>query len=267
MTGRIAEAFAAARAEHRAALIGYLTAWDPDRAGSLARLVAACEAGLDVVELGVPFSDPIADGAEIQGAMVRALRAGATTVGVLELARELRACVRQPIVLFSYANPLLRRGEGFAREAKAAGIDGLLVVDLPPEHAGALREPARAAGLDWVGLVAPTTPPERMKAIVAASTGFVYAVTLRGVTGAALDAERTELHEQLGAIRAAGAPRVAAGFGVRTSEQARALARVADGVVVGSALVAAAKHGAGPLRERVTELRAALVDADRSTSA
>ena len=253
---RLADAFARAQQEDRAALVGYLTAFDPDEAGSFERLLAACEAGLDVIELGVPFSDPTADGPDVAAAMVRALQAGATLPGVLSLAERLRARVSTPIVAFSYANPLLQR-PAFAAEAVAAGIDGVLAVDLPPEHAPLLRDAIVAAGLDWIGLVAPTTTPARMDAVAAVTRGFVYAVTLRGVTGAALDVDAPALDRQLAAVRERFDVPVAAGFGIRTPDQVRALASKVDGVVVGSALVRAGMQGADALAELVASLRAA----------
>jgi len=256
---RIAQAFAAARAEHRAALVGYLTAFDPDRARSRSLLRAALGAGVDVLELGVPFSDPTADGPVVQGAMLRARAAGATLGGVLSLATELRAETSAPIVLFSYANPLLQLRDRLGPALRDAGIDAVLVVDLPAEHAAELRDPLLAEGLGWIGLVAPTTPSERLPAAVGAATGFVYAVTLRGVTGAALDVERQELAAQLRAIRAHTSLPIAAGFGVREPAQAAALARHADGVVVGSALVEAAQRGEDALVATIGALRAALV--------
>lgn len=256
---RIAEAFAAAKADGRSALVGYLTAFDPDRETSRDRILRACEAGLDVLELGVPFSDPTADGPGVQAAMVRALASGATTDGVLSLASEVRARWDGPIVLFSYANPLIARGgDALLARAAEAGVDGLLVVDLPPEHAAELRDPARARGLDWISLVAPTTPTSRVPTVASMSTGFVYAVTLAGVTGATLDAGNPELAARLKTIADAASVPVAAGFGVRTPEQAAMLGRHADGVVVGSALVAAAQHGGDALAELTKALRAAL---------
>ncbi len=258
---RIGQTFAECRAQGRAALVGYLTAFDPDRARSLALLRAALRAGVDVLELGVPFSDPTADGPTVQGAMLRARAAGATLRGVLELAAELRAHSRAPIVLFSYANPLLQLGAQLGPQLREAGIDGVLVVDLPAEHAAELREPLLAEGIAWVGLVAPTTPAARLPTAVGAATGFVYAVTLRGVTGAALDADRSELAAQLHAIRAHTTRPVAAGFGVRDAAQAATLARHADGVVVGSALIEAAQQGEEALVAKVVALRAALTRA------
>lgn len=254
--GRIARRFAQAREEGRAALVGYLTAFDPNRRGSLDRLLAACGAGLDVLELGVPFSDPTADGPTIQAAMTRALVGGASVGGALALAAEVRRRFDLPIVLFSYYNPLLRHGpEALAEEAAAADCDGLLVVDLPPEHAAPLRGPARARGLDWIGLIAPTTTPGRRGRVLAASSGFVYAVSLTGVTGAPLDAGDPRLHANLAELRAATELPVAVGFGVRKVEDVRALAGVADGVVVGSALVEAGQRGPEVLAELVTSLR------------
>lgn len=261
MTTRIAHAFARCEAERRAALVGYLTAFDPDREGSLARLRAACAAGLDILELGVPFSDPTADGPEIQAAMVRALQAQSTLGGVLELAATLRTEFPDlAIVLFSYANPLLRaleRDAEFMARLVAQGIDALLVVDLPPESAEVLRAPARAQGLDWIGLVAPTTTPARRAKVVAAASGFVYAVSLTGVTGAALDTSSTALHAKLAELHESTPLPIVVGFGVRSAEQVSALAGVAAGVVVGSALVRAGQDGVEALTTKVVELRAA----------
>lgn len=258
VTPRIAARFAACAGEDRAALVGYLTAFDPDRQGSLDRLLAACEAGLDVLELGVPFSDPTADGPVIQAAMTRALRAGATLQGALDLAAAIRQRVDLPIVLFGYANPFLRHGpENMVQRTCEAGVDGILCVDLPPEHAASLRDPARAAGIDWIGLCAPTSTEERIAQVLAATTGFVYAVSLTGVTGARLDVDDPALHSQLAALRARASAPVAVGFGVRGPEQVRALARHADGVVVGSALVDAAEKGCEELTALVRSLRAA----------
>jgi tryptophan synthase alpha chain len=258
---RISAVFARCRAENRTALVGYLTGFDPDRAGSLARLSAACEAGLDILELGVPFSDPTADGPEIQAAMVRARAAGATLDGVLELAAELRRRFAElPIVLFSYANPLLRgleRDVEFFRRIATLGIDGILVVDLPPEHAATLRDPARAAGLDWIGLVAPTSTPTRLERVLAGASGFVYAVSLTGVTGSALDAKSNSLRTQLDDLRQRSSLPIAVGFGVREPAQVAALAAQADAVVVGSALVKAGRDDVGSLASAVAALRAA----------
>lgn len=258
-TSPIAAAFARARGQGRAALIGYLTGFDPTRRASFDRLVAACEGGLDVLELGVPFSDPTADGPTIQAAMARALAGGATVAGVLDLAAELRRRVDVPIVLFGYANPLLRFGPSLAATAASAGVSGLLVVDLPPEHADPLRGAARAHGLDWIGLIAPTTTPQRRAAVLANSSGFVYAVSLTGVTGAALDPNDLKLRQNLVDLRAATELPIAVGFGVRTRDDVHALARHADGVIVGSALIEASERGPDALRELVAGLRDATI--------
>jgi len=253
---RIGRAFEDAKAEGRAALIGYLTAYDPDLDGSLERIMAACDAGLDVLELGVPFSDPTADGPAVQSAMVRALAAGATLPKVLDLARAVRERSDVPIVLFSYANPLLQMGSRLGAAAAGAGVDGLLVVDCPPAHADELRAPAAARGLDWIGLVAPTTSEIRMDTVAEVTTGFVYAVTLKGVTGAELDADSDALGKQLATVKSRFNVPVAAGFGVRSAKQAQALASKVDGVVVGSALIRAAQESVGALTELVRDLRA-----------
>jgi tryptophan synthase alpha chain len=263
--GRIAARFAACRSRGRAALVGYLTGFDPDHAGSLASLLAACEAGVDVLELGVPFSDPTADGPEIQAAMVRALAAGASLERVLALASEVRQRFAElPIVLFSYANPLLRACDrdpggaaGFCERLRELGVDALLVVDLPWEQAAILREPARAAGLDWIGLCAPTSPPARRDKIVEGASGFVYAVSLTGVTGAALDANSHALQAQLEDLRGRTELPIAVGFGIRDPAQVQALAARVDGVVVGSALVEASRSGPESLASLVASLRAA----------
>jgi len=258
----IARAFSTAAGEGRAALVGYLTAYDPDGEASRDRILAACESGLDVLELGVPFSDPAADGPGVQAAMVRALTAGATLERVLELAAQVRARWPGPIVLFSYANPLVAAGgDALLARAAAAGVDGLLVVDMPFEHAAELRDPALARGIDWISLVAPTTPPDRMAKVVATGTGFVYAVTLAGVTGSRLDAASPELATRMQSIRDVSAVPVAAGFGIATPEQAHALAPHVDGVVVGSALIAAGHKGLGALSDLTAALKAGCVRA------
>lgn len=258
---RLARRFEACQKAGRAALIGYLTAFDPDEDGSFERLVCACEAGLDVLELGMPFSDPAADGPVIQEAMVRALASGATVDGVLRLATRLRARFPElPIVLFGYANPLMRRPVPELVAALAgAGIDGLLVVDLPPEHNAELREPAAAAGISWVGLCAPTTPDARVSRVMADTTGFVYGVSLTGVTGSALDVESPELHRYIGSLRRRAQVPVAIGFGIKNAKQVRALAPLVDGIVVGSELVRASLRSTADLASTIRELASACV--------
>ena len=260
---RLAQVLAARRAQGRAAFIAYLTAGDPSLAATGLFLDALEEAGADVVELGVPFSDPAADGPVIQRACERALAAGATLAGVLDLAARYRARGgRLPLVLFTYCNPLLRMGlEAFAARAAAAGIDGVLAVDLPPEEAGAYRRCLAARGLDTVFLAAPTTTPERLRRIARAATGFVYYVSRLGVTGASRDLPRALAGELAAVRRAAGKP-VAVGFGIARPEQARRLSRHADAVVVGSALVRLAE-GRAPVAaaRRIKALAGRLIEA------
>ena len=234
---RIGERFAQRRKEGRKAFVAFLTAGDP----SLERTVAAARelerAGADVLELGVPFSDPLADGPVIQRASQRALERGVRLADVLATVRRIRQASELPLLLFSYFNPLLQYGLGrLAADARDAGVDGVLVTDLPPEEADEWLEVARPAGLDTVFLAAPTSPDARLRKVAEASRGFVYAVSRTGVTGerAALSDDARPLVERLRGLT--GEP-VALGFGIASPEQARAAAAVADGVVVGSALV------------------------------
>lgn len=260
---RVAEAFARARAEGRAALVAYLTYGDPGLTESMAVLEAAIAAGADVLELGVPFSDPSADGPSIQAAMERALAAGAGLVSALGAVAELRRRGHQvPVVLFGYFNPIFVLGvEELAARAAAAGVDAVLTVDLPLEELGELARPLAARGVAVIPLVAPTSTAERIARVAPLSAPFVYYISMTGVTGAA--ARAAVAPERLDEIRrATGAP-VAVGFGIRTPAQAAAMAQVADGVVVGSALVdriAAGDAAGAPARvgELIAGLRAAV---------
>jgi tryptophan synthase alpha chain len=234
---RIEEAFEAARAEGRAALMPYMMAGFPDREASLAIAAAYADAGADLVELGVPFSDPLADGPVIHAAATAALAAGATLDTALEVCESISA--RVPVVLMAYSNMVLAQGaEEFARRAAAAGAAGAIVPDLPLGEGKAVREAFAAAGLALVPLVAPTTPPDRLAAICAAAQGFVYVVSAVGTTG-----ERAELPpglaELVAATKAAAEAPVAVGFGIGTPLQAARVGEVADGVIVGSRLVRA----------------------------
>jgi tryptophan synthase alpha chain len=257
---RIASAFARAREEKRAAFIPFLTAGDPTPGATidLARTLAAC--GADVLELGVPFSDPIADGPVLQRSAGRALAGGTTVEAVLGMARQIRAQTDLALVLFSYLNPLLRRGLArVAEEARDAGVDGVLVTDLPPEEAGPIQPLLRSASLDTIFLVSPTSPKERMTSAAKLSSGFLYVVSRAGTTGA-----RRALPPDLAttvrrARRAAGGLPVAIGFGISTPAAARAAARLADGVVVGSALVRAAEEAGDRRESAVGELARSLV--------
>ena len=235
--GRIGARFARCRAEGRPAFVAFLTAGDP----SLERTVEAAldldRAGADVLELGVPFSDPLADGPVIQRASERALARGVTLPSVLEAVRRIRERSDLPLLLFSYFNPLLQHGlERLVGEAKGAGVDGVLVTDLPPEEAGEWVMAARAVDLDTIFLASPTSPPDRLRRVAEASRGFVYAISRTGVTGErqALSEDARPLVERLRVLT--DVP-VALGFGLSTPEQVREAGAVADGVVVGSALV------------------------------
>jgi tryptophan synthase alpha chain len=256
--------FEACRAAGRPALVIYLTFGDPDPATSVEVVAAAVEAGADVIELGVPFSDPSADGPVIQAAMQRALAAGGSLPGALDAVATLRARgVTAPVVLFGYYNPPFVYGvERFAADAAKAGVDAVLTVDLPIEELDELRAPLAAHGLGVVPLVAPTSTDDRIARLRGVAPPFVYYVSLTGVTGAALAGAELDAG-RLEAIREAGGAPVAVGFGIKTPDDARAVAAVADGVVVGSAVVARVAGGpaaGAPARvaELVRALRAAL---------
>jgi len=242
MTTRIDRRFAQLKAEGRAALVTFLTAGDPDPATSLALLRAIPAAGADVVELGMPFTDPMADGPAIQMSSQRALKAGQTLKTTLDMVREFRkADSATPIVLMGYYNPIYIYGvERFLADAKSAGVDGLIVVDLPPEEDEELCLPALAAGLNFIRLATPTTDDKRLPAVLANTSGFVYYVSITGITGAATP-DPGKVSGAVTRIKRHTKLPVAVGFGVRTAEQAASIASGADGVVVGSALVSALK--------------------------
>jgi tryptophan synthase alpha chain len=256
---RIGERFDRLRRGGGKAFVAFLTAGDPSLEATVEAALALEGGGVDVLELGVPFSDPLADGPVIQRASERALARGTTLPEVLEAVRGIRRRSEIPLLLFSYFNSLLRHG--LARvvgEACAAGVDGVLVTDLPPEEAGPWLEAARPAGLDTVFLASPTSPEERLRRVAEASRGFVYAVSRTGVTG-----ERSALSEDarplVKRIKALTAEPVALGFGISTPEQVAAAAAVADAVVVGSALVRfLEEHPGGDLRGQVRWLRSAI---------
>ncbi len=239
---RIDRRFAELKKEGRAALVTFLTAGDPDPETSLAILRALPAAGADVIELGMPFTDPMADGPAIQLSSQRALKAGQTLAKTLAMVRAFRASDgATPIVLMGYYNPIYIYGvDRFLADAGSAGVDGLVVVDLPPEEDEELCLPALAAGLNFIRLATPTTDDRRLPAVLANTSGFVYYVSITGITGAAApDADKVAA--AVSRIKRHTALPVAVGFGVRTAEQAAAIAAGADGVVVGSALVSALK--------------------------
>jgi tryptophan synthase alpha chain len=252
--------FDALRQRDERALIPYFTAGDPSLALTRQLVVEASKRGADIVELGVPFSDPLADGPVIQRATQRALASGVTLPRVLELARELRREVTLPLVFFTYYNPVLAFGlKAFCRSAAEAGVDGVIVVDLPPEEAAPLRAEADPAGLELIHLVAPTSTPDRMRKIARATGSFIYLVSLTGVTGARADLP-PDLAQHLRVLRSVTTKPICVGFGIGTAEQASAVGRFADGVIVGSAIVDLVERYAGSpeLLSRVGEFIADL---------
>lgn len=259
--GRLAAAFEVARSESRAALVIYVCAGDPDLETTIEVVVAAAQAGADVIELGVPFSDPTADGPAIQQAAERSLKAGTTVAGVLGALRAIRERSEVPVLLFGYYNPIFKYGEErFVADAADAGADGLLVVDLPPEESSTLRASAAERGLDYVPLVTPTSTPERIAKAAEVASGFVYYVSMTGVTGSKAADLETAAKRAKELAQMTKQP-VAVGFGIKTAGDARLVAAHADGVVVGSAIVRAISRASSTsaacasVSERVASLR------------
>ena len=257
---RLAARFAKLAAENRAALVTYAMAFDPDRADSQELLNGLPAAGADIIEFGMPFTDPMADGPAIQYAAQRALAAGGCLKGVLEMV----AAFRQgddatPLILMGYYNPVYAWGpEKFCADAARAGVDGLILVDLPPEEADELLPHCRASGIDFIFLTTPTSDDARLPAIVGDASGFVYYVSIAGITGTA-SASATAIGEAVARIKRHTALPVCVGFGIKTPEQAAEVARLADGAVVGSAIVAAAaeakERGENPARAALALVR------------
>ncbi len=235
---RMERRFAALKQENRAALVTFVTGGDPDYDNSLKTLLGLPGAGADIIELGMPFTDPMADGAAIQLGSQRALAGGQNMVKTLKMVRELRKQDQDtPVVLMGYYNPVYRYGvEKFLQEAAEAGVDGLIVVDLPPEHDDELCIPAREVGIHFIRLATPTTDAKRLPGVLNNTSGFLYYVSSTGVTGAAAPTPE-KVQKEVEAIKAHTEIPVAVGFGIRTPEQAARIAGFADGVVVGSALV------------------------------
>lgn len=242
MTARLDRTFRDCAADNRAALVTFVTAGDPDAETSLAILKSLPEAGADVIELGMPFTDPMADGPVIQAAGLRALKAGQTLAKTIAMVRRFRESdAHTPIILMGYFNPIYVHGvDRFLADAVAAGVDGLIVVDLPPEEDDELCLPALKAGLSFVRLATPTTDEKRLPAVLANTSGFVYYVSVTGITGAAVP-DYSKVSEAVRRIKAHTALPVAVGFGVKTAENAAAVAGYADGVVVGTALITVLK--------------------------
>lgn len=242
---RIGKKFAELKKQQRTALVTFITAGDPDLALTERLVPAMAAAGADIIELGVPFSDPMADGPTIQLSSERALAGGTTLTAILAMVKRIRQGCQVPILLMGYYNPVYAFGpERFCTEAAAAGVDGVLLVDLPPEEAGEFSRLAHAAHVDLISLLTPTSDASRIDKVKKIGRGFIYYVSVAGVTGA-----RATVAEDIGAmvgkIRASASLPVAVGFGISTPEQAEAVARVADGVVVGSALVKLFEQYAG----------------------
>lgn len=240
MTQRIDSTFASLKSEGQSAFVAYMMGGDPDRATSMKLMSAMPEAGVDIIELGIPFTDPMADGPVIEDAGIRARASGTTLTTVLGMAKEFRERNNTtPIIVMGYCNPVHAMGyEAFAANAKAAGVDGAIIVDLPPEEDGELRAAFETHDLALIRLATPTTDEARLPRVVAGTKGFVYYVSMTGVTGAAMS-KPGAIKDQVSKVREASGLPVVVGFGVKTPERAKEIAADADGVVVGTAIVKA----------------------------
>ncbi|MGA8611623.1 MAG: tryptophan synthase subunit alpha [Xanthobacteraceae bacterium] len=267
MTTRIDRRFAALREEGRAALVTFTMAGDPDYESALSILKALPQAGTDVIELGMPFTDPMADGPAIQAAGLRALKAGQDMKKTLALVREFRrGDDATPIVLMGYYNPIyVYGGARFLADAKSGGVDGLIIVDLPPEEDGELCVPALKAGLNFIRLATPTTDDKRLPTVLTNTSGFVYYVSITGITGSAAP-DPSKVTDAVARIKRHTKLPVCVGFGVRTAEQARAIAEGSDGVVVGSALVDALRKSLDADGKATAATAASVADLVRSLS-
>ncbi|WP_419816247.1 tryptophan synthase subunit alpha [Glacieibacterium sp.] len=269
MTDRLSRTFAACAAQNRAALVTFVTAGDPGPEMSARVLRSLVAGGADIVEIGMPFSDPMADGPAIQAGNIRALGAGATLIRLLTMVRDFRAHdAETPLILMGYFNPVLAYGvERFAADAHAAGLDGTIIVDLPPEEDAELAPSLQRHGLHMIRLATPTTDTRRLPAVVAGASGFLYYVAVAGITGAN-SATAEDIGAAVARLRTATDMPIAVGFGIRTPEAAAAVARVADAVVVGSAIVsmigAAAETRANDLPEQVEGFVRSLATAIRT---
>lgn len=263
MSDRIQSTFASLKADGRKAFVAYVAAGDPDFDRSLEVMGTLADAGADIIELGLPFSDPLADGIVNQMAAERALKAGMTTVRVLELIRRFRASHDTPIVLFTYLNPIYTYGfEKFHADAAAAGADGILLLDLPPEEAAHNADLAKSTGLNPIRLIAPTTPPDRVKLLAESADGFIYALSRTGVTGAH-SAPSEGIREFVNQIKSHTDVPVCVGFGITTPEQVRMVAEAADGVIVGSAIVRQVEQHPDDPAKAVGEFTRPLIEAIR----
>jgi tryptophan synthase alpha chain len=263
---RIKDAFDRARAQNRAAFVAYLCAGDPDFETSLAACRAVASSGADILELGVPFSDPLADGLTNQLAAQRALESGMTSARVFELVRKVRESSDIPIVFYTYYNLVFSNGvDAYIKAARTAGVDAILVLDLPPEESGEASKACKAHGMDTVCIVAPTTPDSRLPRIAAAATGFIYYVSREGVTGVR-DQVAGGIPEAVARIRAHSGLPIAVGFGISTRQQVSQVAAQADGVVVGSALVNVIRDGLANRAAIAPELARRMADLSAGTA-
>ena len=271
MSDRLTARFAACRDAGRAALVTFVTGGDPSPVDTAAVLDALVDGGADIIELGMPFTDPMADGPSIQAANLRALGAGTTTAGLFAIAKDFRALHPDvPLVLMGYANPMVRRGPTwFAEQCAAAGIDGIICVDIPAEEDEALGPALRDAQIAPIRLATPTTDEARLPAVLDGAEGFLYYVSVAGITGKQ-QAAQDSIEQAVSRLKAHTDLPIAVGFGVRTPEQAADIARVADGVVVGSAIVELiGEHGKdapGPVRDYVASLAMAIHSARKDDS-
>jgi tryptophan synthase alpha chain len=266
-TSRIDRRFAELGAQGRKALVTFVTAGDPDYATSEKILTGLPAAGADLIELGMPFSDPMADGPAVQASSLRALRSGQTMRKTLDLVRAFRKRdAETPLVLMGYYNPIyVYPREAFLDDAKAAGVDGLIIVDVPPEADEELCLPAIARGLNFIRLATPTTDDARLPAVLANTSGFLYYVSITGITGTA-EPDVVAVHSHIARIKKSTRLPVAVGFGVKTPQQAKAIAAGADGVAVGSALVSAVKESLGPKGETTGKTVVKVLDLVKSLS-
>ena len=264
MPNRIDSTFTRLRENHQKAFVAYVAAGDPNFESSLEIIKSLADAGADIIELGLPFSDPLADGIVNQMAAERALKAGMTTARSLELIRRFRESHETPIVLFTYLNPVFTYGfEAFHHDAAAAGADGILLLDLPPDEAALNKDLAVGAGLKHIRLIAPTTPPDRVKILAESSEGFIYMLSRTGVTGSH-GAPSANIAAQVDAIRSHTQTPICVGFGITTPEQAADVAKAADGVIVGSAIVKQVELHPDHAAEAVRNFTAPLIAATKS---
>ncbi len=255
---RIGRRFAVLRREGKKAFIPYVMAGHPDLAATRRMITLLEECGADIIELGVPFSDPLADGPTIQAAAQQALAGGVTLGSVIGFVGELRKSTKIPLILMTYYNPVFKYGEErFCRDAASAGVDGVIIPDLPPDEAGGMISSSRAHGIDTIFLLAPTSTPGRMKRVARSTRGFLYYVPITGITGSQLTLDES-LASAISKIRTLTATPVAVGFGVSRPEEAAAVARAADGVIVGSAIVKRVNDPEDDLRSYLLSLRKAI---------